>query len=289
MEVLLQVFCTLISSVAIVYSKDLNFRPLFFWHFRFFLFRLDNIQNNGNSVFICFSYQANMRICCKGFNNSEFFICCFWILKHWESWAGSDLHVVFLGLIKFNSRVVLWRCWWWFYDALVTSWRLACVMIRWYFRIPFSACMWFGIRDWSSSLCNWVHVASLRLVDSFVWRLLSQRLLTQWFLLMSTLSWARSFSIIWVHSLLVIASDIQFDVIRLLIDASRMRCLLHHGVSASHLWSAIWDLSIWWRCWSWVFAHWCHVLLWSIVGANTWDVVWGCIQAVWILARCGSC
>lgn len=185
--------------------------------------------------------------------------------------------------------MILWWCRRWFYYAAVTSWCLAGVVVWRSFGVTFSACMRFGVWDWSSCLCNWVHVASLRLIDGFVWRLLSQRLLTWWFLLMSTLAWARSLFIVWVQCLLMVVSYIQFDVIRLLVDTSRVSCLLHHGVSASHLWSAVCDLSIWWRCWSSIFAHWCHVLLWCVVRANAGNVIWGRVQTIRILAWCGSC
>lgn len=64
-EMLLQVLCALVASVAIIYGKDLNFGPFDFWHFRLFRIRLYNIQNDGNSILISFSYQPNMCVSCK--------------------------------------------------------------------------------------------------------------------------------------------------------------------------------------------------------------------------------
>lgn len=54
MKMLFQIFSALISSMAVIYCKNLNFWPLVFWHFRSFCWRLDNIQYNSYSVFITF-------------------------------------------------------------------------------------------------------------------------------------------------------------------------------------------------------------------------------------------
>ena len=194
-----QIFCTLISSMTIIDSKNLYFWPLFFWHFRFFFLGLNNIQNNGNSVFICFSDQTYMSISCKWFYNTEFLIRSLRILKHWQSWACSNLHIILHWFVEFDSWsvIIVWWAWRWFDICLITGWCLTCVMVWWHLWITFSSHMWFWIWNRSSSLLNWMHIASLRLIDCLIRRLLNHWLLTHWFLI-TALSWIYSLLIVWV-------------------------------------------------------------------------------------------
>ena len=73
---LFQILCTLIASVAIVDSENLYFWPQIihsFWHFGKWL---NHIQNNCDSILICFSDESHMGICSKRTNDSKFFTGC---------------------------------------------------------------------------------------------------------------------------------------------------------------------------------------------------------------------
>jgi hypothetical protein len=76
-EMLFQILCALIASVTVIDRKYLYLGPLIVRHFRLFLLRLNNIQNNGNSIFICFSDQTNMGIRSKRFDDSKLLVGCF--------------------------------------------------------------------------------------------------------------------------------------------------------------------------------------------------------------------
>ena len=65
MEVLFQVFCTLVASVAIVDSEYLNLGPFIFGDFGLLAQGLDHIKNDCDPVLICFSDKANMGVCCE--------------------------------------------------------------------------------------------------------------------------------------------------------------------------------------------------------------------------------
>lgn len=71
---LFQILRTLIASVPVIDRKYLYLGPLIIRHFRLLLLRLNNIQNNRNSIFICFSDQTNMCIRSKRFDDSELLV-----------------------------------------------------------------------------------------------------------------------------------------------------------------------------------------------------------------------
>ena len=102
-----QIFSALISSVAIIYCKNLNFWPLVLWHFGGFRCRLNDIQNNSYSIFITFSDKSNMSISCKRFYNSEFLVWCFWYLKVLELWSAAYMQIVWRWLIKLYFSLIL--------------------------------------------------------------------------------------------------------------------------------------------------------------------------------------
>ena len=102
-----QIFSALISSVAIIYCKNLNFWPLVLWHFWSFCCRLNDIQNNSYSIFITFSDKSNMSISCKRFYNSKFLIWCFWYLKVLELWSAANMQIVWRWLIKLYFSLIL--------------------------------------------------------------------------------------------------------------------------------------------------------------------------------------
>jgi len=56
MQVLFQIFGTLIATVSIVDSKYLYFGPLFFWKFWLFHHWLDHVEDDGDTVFVRFSH-----------------------------------------------------------------------------------------------------------------------------------------------------------------------------------------------------------------------------------------
>jgi hypothetical protein len=73
-QVLLEILSALVSSMAIVNCKDLDLGPLVLPDFGFLADRLNNIQYNCNSVFICFAHQTNVSVCCKALHHSELFV-----------------------------------------------------------------------------------------------------------------------------------------------------------------------------------------------------------------------
>ena len=101
MEMLLQVFCALVSSMTIIDSKYLNFRPLLFRNLRLLVDGLNDIQNNSYSVLICLSDKAHMSICGKRADNTEFFITGLRILKNGQRRSGTNLQIVRLWRIIF--------------------------------------------------------------------------------------------------------------------------------------------------------------------------------------------
>jgi len=60
-QVVFEVFSTFVTTMTIENAEDLNFRPVL--NSTCLLLRLDNIKNNSNSIFINFSYCANVGVC----------------------------------------------------------------------------------------------------------------------------------------------------------------------------------------------------------------------------------
>ena len=94
--------------MAIIDRKDLNLRPILIGNFWRFVYRLYNIQNNCNSVFISFSDKTNMGICSKWPYNAKSFFWYFWTLKINKLWPFFDLDLIVLWDIKMDSFCFLW-------------------------------------------------------------------------------------------------------------------------------------------------------------------------------------
>ena len=224
---LFQILRTLIASMTVIHRKYLYLRPLIIWHFRFFLLRLNNIQNNRNPVFVRFSDQTNMCIRCKRFDDSELLVGCFWILKHWQRAAGTYLHVILGWLVEINSWNVLrarsifgfWFRIWIIHLLRLMTRRLAKVIS-------------------ASTLANRMHVAALTLIDSFVWRLFSHNFVV--LVLVPTLSWFNSFLVVWIQRFLLIDSHV-IDCLAILVGCvvQCVGCFVYDSVSATHLVSAV--------------------------------------------------
>ena len=101
-EMLFQIFCTLVATMAIINSEDLDFWPLVFWEFGLFKLRLDYVKYNRNPIFISFPHQSHMSIGRKRSYHSKLFVSRFRILKHWKTRRLANLHVIGIGLIEFR-------------------------------------------------------------------------------------------------------------------------------------------------------------------------------------------
>lgn len=184
-KVFFQVFCTLISTMTIINCKYLNFWPVLFCNLVVLAFWLNDVQDNGNSIFICLSYQTSMGVCSKGLNYPKFLVWSFWILKARQKRANSNLELVVLvaRLINVNFRICHTLRWF-----VATTWFLRHALIHVIFRGTWN---WWHILF--SLLASWVlfvinimvltlslfmdisyrvHVTSLRLVYHFIWTLL---------------------------------------------------------------------------------------------------------------------
>ena len=70
-KVVFQIFSAFMAAVAVEDAEDLNFRPV--RNTSPFLFRLDDIQNDGDTVFVDFTHRADICIGCKWANATESF------------------------------------------------------------------------------------------------------------------------------------------------------------------------------------------------------------------------
>lgn len=73
-QVLLEVFSTLVAAMAVVDSEDLDLWPLVLLDLVLFAIRLNNIQNDCNPVFIYFSDEAHVGVSGERFDNAELFV-----------------------------------------------------------------------------------------------------------------------------------------------------------------------------------------------------------------------
>jgi intracellular sulfur oxidation DsrE/DsrF family protein len=106
-----QIFCALVTSMAIVYSEDLDLWPHVIGQLWHLCNRLNDIQNNCNSIFICFSNQAYVRISGKRSNNTEFLTRSFRILeKRQLRICSNSLHTHRLIELQFFRFFTLFRC-----------------------------------------------------------------------------------------------------------------------------------------------------------------------------------
>lgn len=224
---LFQILRTLIASVPVIDRKYLYLGPLIIRHFRLLLLRLNNIQNNRNSIFICFSDQTNMCIRSKRFDDSELLVGRFWILKHWQRAAGAYLHVIFGWLIKINSGNVLRAR-----SVFGLGFRVRLIHLLWLMS------GWLAKVISASTLAHRVHVAALTLIDRLVWWLLSHDFVV--LVLVSALSWFNSFLVVGIQRFLLIDSHI-IDCLAILIRCvvQRVCSFIYNGVSASHLVSTV--------------------------------------------------
>lgn len=93
-EMFLQVLGTLVAAMAIIDSKYLYLRPLVLGDLDFLVFRLDHVKNNSDSIFVCFSYQSNMRVGCEWLDNSELLVWGLWHLEIWQIRPSSNLKLI---------------------------------------------------------------------------------------------------------------------------------------------------------------------------------------------------
>lgn len=63
--------------MAIVDCEYLNLRPLLICYLRLFGSRLDDIENDGDSVLVGLPHETNMCVGCERPNNSEPLVACF--------------------------------------------------------------------------------------------------------------------------------------------------------------------------------------------------------------------
>lgn len=224
---LFQVLRTLIASVTVIHRKYLYLGPLIIRHFRLFLLGLNNIQNNRNSIFVCFSDQTNMCIRSKRFDDSKLLVGCFWILKHWQRAACPNLHVIFGWLIKINFWNVLRAR-----SVFSLGFGVRIIHLLWLMSRRLAEVIS------TSTLTHRVHIAALTLIDCLVWRLLSHNFVV--LVLVSALSWFNSFLVVGIQRFLLIDSHI-IDCLAILIGCvvQRVGCFVYNGVSASHLVSAV--------------------------------------------------
>ena len=68
MKIVSQIVSTSCSSVSVKYSEEANLRPLDIEMSLTFWF--ENIENDGNSVFVVFSNDTLIRICSIRFNQA---------------------------------------------------------------------------------------------------------------------------------------------------------------------------------------------------------------------------
>jgi hypothetical protein len=80
-KVLLQILSALVSTMAIVDREYLYLWPIGIWHLWFFGKWLDNIEDNGNPVFIGLSDQTNMGIGGEGSDHAKPLVGCLGVLE----------------------------------------------------------------------------------------------------------------------------------------------------------------------------------------------------------------
>jgi hypothetical protein len=72
-QVILQVFSTFRSTMSIIDTKDLKFRPLVGRHSWHLISWLNHIQNDRNPVLVSFTHDAYICVCGKCFDCAESF------------------------------------------------------------------------------------------------------------------------------------------------------------------------------------------------------------------------
>ena len=126
-EVFFQIFSALIASVTIINCENLYFRPIILWNLVMFSLWLNDVENNRYSVFIWFSNQPNVSVCCERPHNSELFRRSFSILERRKSRSRSYLQEIILGLIKLKFLLFFIFLWYILACTVARTWKL----IRW--------------------------------------------------------------------------------------------------------------------------------------------------------------
>ena len=71
MQVILEVLGALTPSMAVIDTENLEFGPLIGWYTRRLLGRLDYVQDDRNSVLVCFPYDSHVRVGSEGLYCAE--------------------------------------------------------------------------------------------------------------------------------------------------------------------------------------------------------------------------
>lgn len=117
-EMLFQVLCALVAAVAVVDSEDLDFGPEIVGEFGLLGDWLDHVEDDGDSILVCFSDQADVGVRSEGTDDAEFLVGCLGILEKWKLRGRPNtrhshrlIKLHFLLLLYLFGRIlpVLWR------------------------------------------------------------------------------------------------------------------------------------------------------------------------------------
>ena len=244
MKVLFQILGALIAAMTIINRENLDLRPLIIGNFGLLCGRLNNVENDSDSVLICFPHETNMCVGCERPDDSEPLIAGFWVLEYSKLRTVPYCELLADTLVRL---VINWsgdRIW-------LSILRRHCWFI-WKVTAPSS--------EHLSWICEWIiisivvitgvmHIWSLWLINCFVWWWLRWKWLflihpmrTTWSLhTSSSIRLAWSSSLVSCSLLLMLNSSrnlVSLEVFSVSVIFT-INLLLNHDVSRSHLLSAV--------------------------------------------------
>lgn len=73
-EVLLEILCTLVTAMTIVNSEDLDLWPLLLRNLGLLIGRLDDVEDDGDSVLVGLSHQADVCVGSERLDNAKLLV-----------------------------------------------------------------------------------------------------------------------------------------------------------------------------------------------------------------------
>lgn len=169
-----------------------------------------------------------MSVSRKRLHDTELFVGSFRILKHRQQTVCAHLHVVLSRLVEVDSR-----------DVLRTATLERFLFWIWIIHFRGLVSWWFAVVISAPSRLDGMHIASLALVDCFIWWLFSLNFIS--FIMTPTLARFYPLFIIWIQRLLLIYSHIVHGLVIFVIGSivQSVRRFCNDGISATHLAAAI--------------------------------------------------
>ena len=97
--------------MAVINGENLDFWPVLLRHFWLFHLRLDDVQDDSNTVFVGFSDEADVSIGGEGTDDTETLVWGFWVLECGKVWLTSYVKLHWLlsrwNIVIFDNFILL--------------------------------------------------------------------------------------------------------------------------------------------------------------------------------------